>query len=85
MNEAADFMDHESAGLGSEFLEAVERAVEQVRSRPEAAQPIYRNIRRKLVAHFPFSVIYLVRHERIRVLAVAHQRRRPHYWRSRKW
>jgi hypothetical protein len=33
--------------------------------------------------HFPFSLVYRVRHAEIEIVAVAHHRRRPGYWRSR--
>jgi plasmid stabilization system protein ParE len=84
MDEAALFLDREDPGLGREFLQAVENAVDQILSRPEAAQLIQGRVRRKLVQKFPFSVIYSVRDTQIRILAVSHQKRRPYYWRSRK-
>ena len=49
MNEAADFLNHESPGLGIVFLKAVERAVDQIRHSPEAAQLIWGRVRCKLV------------------------------------
>jgi len=83
MNDFAEFLDHECPGLGTAFLTAVEREVGQIRSWPEAARPIRGRVRQKLVAKFPYSIIYSVRDMRIRILAVAHQKRRPYYWRSR--
>ncbi|MBX3676029.1 MAG: type II toxin-antitoxin system RelE/ParE family toxin [Rhodocyclaceae bacterium] len=40
--------------------------------------------RRLVMKHFPFSVIYTVASEELRILAVAHHSRRPGYWRKRK-
>ena len=40
--------------------------------------------RRLVMRHFPYSVIYTVADEEIRVLAVVHHSRRPGYWRKRK-
>lgn len=39
--------------------------------------------RRAHFARFPFSVIYRVRGDHVEVIAVAHQRRQPGYWKSR--
>jgi plasmid stabilization system protein ParE len=50
---------------------------------PDAAPVIRGQIRKKLIAKFPYSVIYSVHPDEIRILAVAHQKRRPFYWRSR--
>lgn len=84
MNEAAEFLNHESPGLGLAFLSAVEGAVDQIQSCPEAAPLIGSRVRRKLVLKFPYTVVYSVRKMQIRILAVAHQKRRPYYWRSRR-
>jgi hypothetical protein len=32
---------------------------------------------------FPFNVLYQVLPDEIRVIAIAHQRRKPDYWKSR--
>jgi len=39
--------------------------------------------RRVLVRGFPFALVYLELAEEIRVIAVAHAKRRPGYWRRR--
>ncbi len=33
---------------------------------------------------FPYSLVYSVRPNEIRIVAVAHQKRRPFYWRARR-
>jgi hypothetical protein len=77
-----------SVGLGKAFLRAVDRAVVAVRDRPAAA-PISmqirgRPIRRKGLGRFPFDPVFLEESEEaLVILAVAHQRRRPGYWRGR--
>jgi hypothetical protein len=38
----------------------------------------------KILSAFPFSIIYWVTDDAIIVLAVAHHRRRPGYWRGRE-
>jgi len=39
--------------------------------------------RRVLMQRFPFSVYYEVANDHIRVVAVAHQHRKPGYWKKR--
>jgi plasmid stabilization system protein ParE len=36
------------------------------------------------VKRFPYSVFYRLREDHVRILAVAHQKRRPFYWRKRR-
>jgi plasmid stabilization system protein ParE len=42
-----------------------------------------RNVRKFLLARFPYAVYYVPRQDEILVLAVAHGARRPGYWRHR--
>jgi toxin ParE1/3/4 len=62
------------------FRVELDRAVELIAERPEAAPPYVGNARRFLLRRFPFFVVYQVFNQRIRVVAVAHARRRPLYW-----
>ena len=39
--------------------------------------------RRYVLRRYPFSIVYRVAGELIEVIAVAHQRRKPYYWRDR--
>ena len=78
--EAAEYYDLESPGLGSSFLAAVGQALEQIRLYPESAPVVRGRIRRKTVQRFPYSLLYSLRGETIRILAVMNQKRRPFYW-----
>ena len=71
-------------GLGQAFLDEIERAVTQILAYPEAAPLVNRIVRGKLVRRFPYSVMYSIRPGDIRILAIAHQKRRPFYWRGRQ-
>ncbi len=80
LGEAVDFYDLESPGLGDVFLAEVEHALTQVEAFPEAAEPIRDGVRRRLLRTFPYALLYSLRTDEVRILAVAHQRRRPFYW-----
>lgn len=82
--EAASFYELHLVGLGASFVAEVERAVSFIRERPDAGSPLGRKVRKVLVPRFPYSVIYRQEADRILILAVAHQRRRPGYWRHRR-
>jgi len=71
-------------GLGQAFLDEVERAVTQIVAYPEAVPLVNRTVRKKPVRRFPYSVMYSIRAEGIHILAIAHQHRRPFYWRGRQ-
>jgi plasmid stabilization system protein ParE len=82
--EAAGYYDLKSPGLGGALIDAVELATGAVAKDPEAAPAIRGHVRKRLVIKFPYALLYSVVEDEIRVLAVAHQRRRPFYWRGRK-
>lgn len=83
LNDATVFFETEREGLGVRFSSTVEAAVAHIREHPEASPVIIRDIRRKVLRRFPYSILYSVKPDRIRTLAVANQRRRPFYWRGR--
>jgi toxin ParE1/3/4 len=86
--EAARWYERRRNGLGFEFLDAVDVTLEQIVRFPEAGAAVPSvstelRVRRAPVGRFPYHVIYLDLHDTIRVLAVAHDRRKPGYWASR--
>jgi toxin ParE1/3/4 len=83
-NEAADFYDLESPGLGMAFIDEVQRVIETISQFPEASPLIRERVRRKILIKFPYALIYSLRETEIRILAVAHEKRRPFYWRGRR-
>ena len=85
LREAASFYGSQSQGLGLAFTEAVERKIDRLLKFPESAPPLDFEIRAKAIPRFPYTLYFRWRSERglLRVLAVAHQKRRPMYWLDR--
>ena len=83
MIEASLIYEAESAGLGFEFLDDVQRVVDELREYPKLGQSIVGRFRRALLRRFPYLLIYSDEVDAILVIAVAHQRREPDYWRER--
>lgn len=81
------FYDGESKGLGGIFLDEVQEALEHLKRHPRAGRRLARPVRRFIVSRFPHSLIYRIEkdqgRDRIFILAVAHQKRRPGYWARR--
>jgi len=81
---AAEYYDAAAPGLGSRFALAVRRATDLALAHPSGgAERGVAGARRLVVHGFPYEVVYRVRGEVLEVLAVAHLRRRPGYWRDR--
>jgi len=72
-----------ATGLGDEFIDEVERAVERIVTFPDHGSPHLAGTRRVVLRRFPFDVVYLSDSEPIVIVAIAHHRRSPGYWRDR--
>lgn len=81
--EAVQYYETQSVGLGFSLVSEIKQALEQLTSNPEAYQRIGRRVRRKPLWRFPYNLIYAIYLDRIRIVAFAHQKRRPYYWRKR--
>ena len=88
LEEAALWYEAQRSGLGMGFLAAVDRAVEHLATWPDSGIPVpgvpaKLSVRQQPVSRFPYRIAYLVTSQELRILAVAHTRRRPGYWRPR--
>ena len=88
LEDAAIWDNSQRPGLGVEFVEAVDAALEQIARWPQIGRvipgvPDDVPARRFPVARFPYHIAYLDWDGVIRLLAFAHDRRRPGYWFSR--
>jgi len=83
-NDAIDYYERESPGLGLIFTNEVDAGFARIREYPDAAPLVAKRARRLVLAKFPFSLIYEARDDCLMVPAVAHHRKRPYYWRIRR-
>ena len=68
---------------GRAFVAEVLSALKSIAETPEAWPRTRANERRFVFKRFPYSIIYRLRENEVFITAVAHQRRRPGYWRGR--
>ena len=81
LNDAAAFYTASAnLELGLAFLAEFEHGVNAILVNPKVGA-LFRGTRRRYLLHrFPYSIIYQISTDELRVIAVAHQRRRPGYW-----
>lgn len=84
LKEAAIYLDNESIGLGDLFLDDVQEALDLLVFSPKISPVIQKNVRQNVLGMFPYYLIYTIVDFEVRILAVAHQRRRPFYWKYRQ-
>ena len=84
VQQAFDWYQEQSEGLGLEFLRAIEVCLSGVARNPFAFTVAkVPNVRRALVRRFPYALFYLVDDEAIVVIAVFNIKRQPIDWTKR--
>jgi plasmid stabilization system protein ParE len=83
MLEAAQYYQEQASGLGLDFLLEVERAVHSIAQSPHTWPVLEGELRRRLIRRFPCGILYRVDPEAVVIVAVAHLRKQPGYWRKR--
>ncbi len=82
---AARWYEAKREGLGTELVALLESAFERISDRP-AAFPTWRDDRRYqrlVIDRFPYVVFFqVISDDEVAIVAVAHQKRRPGYWRK---
>jgi plasmid stabilization system protein ParE len=82
---AVRWYEERRRGLGAEFFEAVSNTIAFVEDQPEigAVTGVTGKARRVLVNRFPYQVVYHLTPTDVIIVAVAHLKRRPNYWKDR--
>lgn len=73
-----------SSAAAHGFREELRHAVEAVAEAPNRWPRYGARVRRYVFPRFPFSLVYRLHGDEVEVIAVAHGKRRPGYWRSRR-
>lgn len=81
--DARDYYDDLVYGLGKLFIWEIERCLNVIKSNPLAYPITKENIRKAVILKFPYSILYRVDNNKIYILAVMHQKRKPNYWSRR--
>ena len=83
---AVRWFEEQRPGLGAELYDEVVATTARLQAFPESGAPISRDqlTRRLIVSRFPYQVVYRLAPSEIVVLAVAHLKRRPNYWKDRE-
>ena len=72
-----------SQSAADSFLAELDRGIEAVSLAPERWTLFVHGTRRYLFRRFPFQLVYRVVKDSVQVVAIAHGRRRPRYWKLR--
>jgi toxin ParE1/3/4 len=68
---------------GLRFLSAVYDALEDISRWPQSWPEYFHGTRKFVLRRFPYLIVYREKESVVQVLAIAHGRRRPGYWKER--
>jgi hypothetical protein len=83
IEESAKFYERLREGLGIDFLDKFEEALERINHNHEQFPKIYKDVRKALVDLYPFLILFIVKIDMIIVFAVFHTSRKPGIWKKR--
>jgi plasmid stabilization system protein ParE len=77
---AYGWYEEQRAGLGEEFLAAVDASFDAIERFPEAFRRVHGEVRRANISRFPYAVFYRIDPRYVLVLAIIHTSRDPTLW-----
>jgi toxin ParE1/3/4 len=80
---ADDWYFARSIDASIEFLSSLDQALEEISDAPLRWPAYLYGTHRYLLARFPFSVVYLDDNDWLLLIAIAHSKRKPGYWKRR--
>jgi toxin ParE1/3/4 len=81
--EAFDFYEGRLRGLGVAFAAHVEKVFDRISANPKIYGVVFADVRKAVVAKFPYCVFYRPHATLVEVIAVFHSSRDPKVWQAR--
>jgi len=83
LEQAIEYYDFQSAGLGQQFLQEVLNTLDRISNFPKAWHPLSKNTKRCQTARYPYGLIYSVLENEILIISVSNLHRDPNHWKDR--
>lgn len=83
LSEALEWLQERTLWSANELLNDYDKQVEQIRQSPASHHFIYQEFRRANLKRFQYHVIYRANINTLFIIAFAHAKRHPDYWKSR--
>jgi plasmid stabilization system protein ParE len=80
---AREWYEERSPVAAGAFMAELDLAIDRISSSPDRWATYLHGTRRYLLNRFPYFIVYRKTGDKLQVVAVAHGRRRPGYWRYR--
>lgn len=85
VREATSYYDKQRAGLGARFVQHLDQALAQIARNPLLFPLVENEVRRVLIKHFPYTILFRVLDgDIVRILVIRHHRRDPRFGGTRR-
>ena len=84
LTEARNWYNQRSEVAAQAFALEIDHAIERILEAPHRYPLGRRGEHRFVLDRFPYTILYRVREDHVFIVAVAHDSRRPEYWRRRQ-
>ena len=81
--DARGYDNSQRPGLGDEFADEIAAGLDRIQQFPNGWTIERQNTRLYVANRFPYGIVYELGKDEIRVVAIAHLKRRSRYWRKR--
>jgi plasmid stabilization system protein ParE len=78
------YLENGGAAPSRAFTLELKRVVSLAAQQAGIASPGVHGTLRMYLKRFPYTVIFRIENDSVRIIAIAHQRRRPAYWTRRR-
>ena len=82
-DDAIDWYDQQSEGLGKRFKRIVTKSIEKIRNNPEWYLKESDDLYKSYIPQFPYKILFTIEKHEIIIWAIAHMHRKPWYWQKR--
>ena len=83
-DEALDWYAERSTGAAIGFAAEIDAAIEKIAADPGRFPKTFADCQRCSVNRYPYCVVFYRDRDEVVIVAIAHAKRRPGYWRSRR-
>ena len=82
-DDAFEYYEQRQTGLGVEFVNHIQEVFDRIAANPYMHAAVLADVRKAVVAKFPYCVYYRAEQARVEVIAVFHSSRNPSIWQGR--
>ena len=77
------FYNTQQTNLGKYFQTDIKNSISRIKEFPYAYAETKHKVRRCVIHKFPYNILYSIRNDKILIIAIANQHRKPDYWVNR--